>query len=92
MIFPIPASTAEFYDSYNIYHKTKLIQKLFLAIIMSHFCSYTCLKGGCNEVEIDLFAWVTSDRTIGNGLKFHQRKFRLYIRKIFFTEIVQVLE
>lgn len=35
IIFPILVSTAEFCNSYNIYHKTKLTQKLFLAIIMS---------------------------------------------------------
>lgn len=49
---------------------------------------YNYLKGGCSEVEARLFCHVSRGRIRENGLKLHQRRSRLDIKKKHFRHWV----
>ena len=47
---------------------------------------YSDLKGSGGELEVRFFSQITSDWTRGNGLKLCEGRFRLEMRRHFFSE------
>ena len=47
---------------------------------------YNYLEGSCGKLEVSLFSQRTSGRTRRNGLKMHQGRIRLEIRRHFFSQ------
>ena len=50
--------------------------------------AFQCLKGMYKQEREQMFIWVDSDRTIGNGFKLRWGRFRLDTRRKFFTRRV----
>lgn len=54
-------------------------------IILLYLDSFQCLKRACKEAEGELFIRKCNDRTRGSGFEVRENRFRLDVRKNFFS-------
>ncbi|KAJ7425572.1 hypothetical protein BTVI_02481 [Pitangus sulphuratus] len=65
--------------------RVSILEKSRLKGDLNTLCN--SLKGGCSKVGVGLFFHATSNRARGHSLNLHQKRFRLNIRRNFFTEM-----